>query len=47
MHGYAVGDAYREGRLAEVADVLPPRRRGDGSALVPRLETTLLPLFRK
>src|ERR1035438_4295937 len=46
MHGYAVGDAYREGRLGEVADYC----RRDVEATPPlsrRLEPTLLPLFRK
>jgi hypothetical protein len=46
MHGYAVGDAYREGRLAEVAEYC--RRDVEATAaLFKRLETTLLPLFRK
>lgn len=46
MHGYAVGDAYREGRLVEVADYC--RRDVEATAaLYKRLETTLLPLFRK
>ena len=46
MHGYAVGDAYREGRLAEVADYC--RRDVEATAaLFKRLETTFLPLFRK
>lgn len=46
MHGYAVGDAYREGRLAEVAEYC--RRDVEATAaLFRRLETTLLPLFRK
>jgi predicted PolB exonuclease-like 3'-5' exonuclease len=46
MHGYAVGDAYREGRLAEVADYC--RRDVEATAaLFKRLETTLLPLFRR
>ena len=46
MHGYAVGDAYREGRLAEVAEYC--RRDVEATAaLFKRLESTLLPLFRK
>jgi DNA polymerase elongation subunit (family B) len=46
MHGYAVGDAYREGRLAEIADYC--RRDVEATAaLYRRLESTLLPLFRK
>ena len=46
MHGYAVGDAYREGRLAEVAAYC--RKDVEATAaLFKRLETTLLPLFRK
>lgn len=46
MHGYAVGDAYREGRLAEVAAYC--RRDVEATAaLFKRLEPTLLPLFRK
>ncbi len=46
MHGYAVGDAYREGRLAEVAAYC--RRDVEATAALFRcLETTLLPLFRK
>jgi 3'-5' exonuclease len=46
MHGYAVGDAYREGRLAEVAAYC--RRDVEATAaLFRRLETTLLPLFRR
>jgi hypothetical protein len=46
MHGYAVGDAYREGRLAEVADYC--RRDVEATAaLFKRLETTLLPLFKR
>jgi len=46
MHGYAVGDAYREGRLAEVADYC--RRDVEATAaLYRRLETTLLPLFKR
>ena len=46
MHGYAVGDAYREGRLGEVADYC--RRDVEATAaLYRRLEPTLLPLFRK
>ena len=46
MHGYAVGDAYREGRLADVADYC--RRDVEATAaLFRKLETTLLPLFRK
>jgi hypothetical protein len=46
MHGYAVGDAYREGRLAEVAEYC--RRDVEATAaLYRRLETTLLPLFKR
>ena len=46
MHGYAVGDAYRDGRLAEVADYC--RRDVEATAaLYRRLETTLLPLFKR
>jgi DNA polymerase elongation subunit (family B) len=46
MHGYAVGDAYREGRLAEVAEYC--RRDVEATAaLWRRLDTTLLPLLRK
>ncbi len=46
MHGYAVGDAYREGRLAEILDYC--RRDVEATAeLYRRLEPTLLPLFRK
>ncbi len=46
MHGYAVGDAYREGRLAEVADYC--RRDVEATAaLFKRLEPTLLPLFKR
>jgi hypothetical protein len=46
MHGYAVGDAYREGRLGEVADYC--RKDVEATAaLYRRLESTLLPLFRK
>ncbi len=46
MHGYAVGAAYREGRLAEVADYC--RRDVEATAaLYRKLETTLLPLFKR
>jgi 3'-5' exonuclease len=46
MHGYAVGDAYREGRLGEIADYC--RRDVEATAaLYRRLESTLLPLFKK
>jgi hypothetical protein len=46
MHGYAVGDAYREGRLGEVASYC--RRDVEATAaLFKRLETTLLPLFKR
>jgi hypothetical protein len=46
MHGYAVGDLYRQGRLREIADYC--RRDVEATAaLYRRLETTLLPLFRK
>lgn len=46
MHGYAVGDAYREGRLAEVAEYCR-RDVAATAALFKRLETTLLPLFKR
>lgn len=46
MHGYAVGDAYAEGRLAEILDYC--RRDVEATAaLLARLEPTLLPLFRR
>jgi hypothetical protein len=46
MHGYAVADAYREGRLAEILDYC--RRDVEATAaLFRRLDATLLPLFRK
>lgn len=46
MHGYAVGDAYRDGRLADVAAYC--RRDVEATAaLFKRLETTLLPLFKR
>lgn len=46
MHGYAVGDAYREGRLAEIAEYC--RRDVEATAaLYRRLEATLLPFFLK
>ena len=46
MHGYAVGDAYAEGRLPEILDYC--RRDVDATAeLLRRLEATLLPLFRR
>ena len=46
MHGYAVGDAYREGRLGEIADYC--RKDVEATAaLFRRLETTLLPLFKR
>ncbi|HQQ77405.1 MAG TPA: ribonuclease H-like domain-containing protein [Thermoanaerobaculia bacterium] len=46
MHGYAVGDAYHDGRLAEVAEYC--RRDVEATAaLFRRLETTLLPLFKR
>jgi DNA polymerase elongation subunit (family B) len=46
MHGYAVGDLYRGGRLREIADYC--RRDVEATAaLYRRLESTLLPLFRK
>jgi DNA polymerase elongation subunit (family B) len=46
MHGYAVGDAYREGRLAEIADYC--RRDVEATAaLYRKVETTLLPFFLK
>lgn len=46
MHGYAVGDAYAQGRLPEILDYC--RRDVDATAeLLRRLEPTLLPLFRR
>jgi hypothetical protein len=46
IHGYAVGDLYRQGRLGEIADYC--RRDVEATAaLYRRLETTLLPLFRR
>lgn len=46
MHGYAVADAYRQGRLPEILDYC--RRDVEATAaLFRKLETTLLPLFRK
>ncbi len=33
MHGYAVGDLYRQGRLRGDRRLLPERRRGDGRAV--------------
>jgi len=46
MHGYAVGDLYRQGRLQEIADYC--RRDVEATAaLYRRLESTLLPLFRR
>lgn len=46
MHGYAVGDAYREGRLGEIADYC--RKDVEATAaLYRRLESTLLPLFKR
>ncbi len=46
MHGYAVGDAYREGRLSEILEYC--RRDVEATAeLFRRLDPTLLPLFRK
>lgn len=46
MHGYAVADAYREGRLGEILEYC--RRDVEATAeLFRRLETTLLPLFRR
>ncbi|MBK6406948.1 MAG: ribonuclease H-like domain-containing protein [Holophagales bacterium] len=46
MHGYAVGDAYAEGRLPEILDYC--RRDVDATAeLLRRVEPTLLPLFRR
>lgn len=46
MHGYAVGEAYREGRVAEIAEYC--RRDVEAtSALFRKLEPTLLPLFLK
>jgi len=46
MHGYAVGDLYRQGRLREIADYC--RRDVEATAaLYRRLEPTLLPLFKR
>ena len=46
MHGYAVADAYREGRLPDVAEYC--RRDVEATAaLYRRLEPTLLPLFKR
>ena len=46
MHGYAVGDLYRQGRVREIADYC--RKDVEATAaLYRRLESTLLPLFRK
>lgn len=46
MHGYAVGDAYREGRLSEILEYC--RRDVEATAeLFRRLDPTLLPLFRR
>jgi DNA polymerase elongation subunit (family B) len=46
MHGYAVGDLYRQGRVREIADYC--RRDVEATAaLYRRLEPTLLPLFRR
>jgi hypothetical protein len=46
VHGYAVGDLYRDGRVREIADYC--RKDVEATAsLYRRLETTLLPLFRK
>lgn len=46
MHGYAVGDAYLEGRLAQILEYC--RRDVEATAeLFRRLDATLLPLFRK
>ncbi len=44
MHGYAVGEAYRQGRLPEILEYC--RRDVEATAeLLRRLEPTLLPLF--
>jgi len=46
VHGYTVDTFYRQGRLREIADYC--RRDVEATAeLFRRLETTLLPLFRK
>jgi DNA polymerase elongation subunit (family B) len=46
MHGYAVGEAYAEGRLADILDYC--RRDVEATAaLFRKLEATLLPLFRR
>ncbi len=46
IHGYAVGDLYRQGRVLEIADYC--RKDVEATAaLYRRLEPTLLPLFRK
>lgn len=45
MHGHAVGEAYREGRLPEILEYC--RKDVEATAaLFRRLETTLLPLFK-
>jgi DNA polymerase elongation subunit (family B) len=46
MHGYAVGDAYREGRLADIAEYCRHDVEAT-AALFKRLEKTLLPLFKR
>ncbi len=46
IHGYAVGELYRQGRVREIADYC--RKDVEATAaLYRRLEPTLLPLFRK
>jgi DNA polymerase elongation subunit (family B) len=46
MHGYAVADAYREGRLPEILEYC--RRDVEATAeLFRRLDKTLLPLFKR
>jgi uncharacterized protein YprB with RNaseH-like and TPR domain len=46
MHGYAVGDAYAEGRLAEILSYC--RKDVEATAaLYQRLEPTLLPMFEE
>ena len=45
MHGHAVGEAYREGRLPEILEYC--RKDVEATAaLFRRLEGTLLPLFK-
>ena len=46
IHGYAVGDLYRQGRVRETADYCRRDVEATG-ALYRRLEPTLLPLFKR